>query len=125
MSSTGRKNRSVASEIISGLSEFRDALREGKPIQEAFTVRTVELDLRPGDYGPEEIRKTRMLLSMSQAVFAQFLGVSTDTVQGWEQGRREPQTIARRFMDEIRHDPDHWLGRVREVVKEKPNGARA
>ena len=47
MSSMAKHDRSVASEIIDGLTELRDTLRQEKPIEERFTVRTVELDLRP------------------------------------------------------------------------------
>lgn len=119
MSQQKTKNKKpVGSRIISGLEAFRDTLRDRKPLEKRFTVRSVELDLQPHEYGPEAVRTTREQLSISQALFAQLLGVSVDTVQAWEQGRREPSKMARRFMDEIRHNPKHWIDRLREAATE-------
>jgi DNA-binding transcriptional regulator YiaG len=49
---------------------------------------------------------------MSQVMFARFLGVDANTVRSWEQGTRPPSPIARRFMDEIEGDPEHWRQRI-------------
>lgn len=117
-----QKNKSsVASMIVAGLTEFRDVLCDGRPLQqsERFTVRTVELDLDPTQYAPETVRATRAMLSVSQPVFAQLLGTSVDTIQSWEQGVRVPSRMARRFMDEIRANPDHWMRRLRQAMVNK------
>ena len=45
-----------------------------------------------------------------------FLGVSVKTVQAWEQGLQTPPKMACRFMDEIRHDPEHWIERLKEAI---------
>lgn len=37
-----------------------------------------------------DIVKVRGELGLSQSKFAAILGISTDTLQNWEQGRREP-----------------------------------
>ena len=37
-----------------------------------------------------DIVKVRSELGLSQSKFAAMLGISTDTLQNWEQGRREP-----------------------------------
>src|SRR5205085_1207227 len=37
-----------------------------------------------------DIAKARQRLGMSQSKFADVLGISTATLQNWEQGRREP-----------------------------------
>lgn len=42
-----------------------------------------------------EIRETRDQLAMTQAQFAKVLGVSTRTLQQWEQQRREPNASAK------------------------------
>jgi len=39
---------------------------------------------------PDEIRAIRQSLGLNQADFAERLGVSKDTVNSWEQGRRTP-----------------------------------
>ena len=58
------------------------------------------------------MRRVRGLLGMSQVLFARFLGVDANTVRSWEQGTRPPSPIARRFMDEIEGDPEHWQQRI-------------
>jgi putative transcriptional regulator len=37
-----------------------------------------------------DLAKVRGELGLSQPKFARLLGISTDTLQNWEQGRREP-----------------------------------
>jgi putative transcriptional regulator len=86
-------------------------MRSGEPLEKRFTVRTYHADFTPRAYGPDDVRRVRGLLGMSQAVFARFLGVDANTVRSWEQGNRPPSPIARRFMDEIEADPEHWRRR--------------
>ena len=42
-----------------------------------------------------DIVKVRGKLGLSQSKFAAILGISVDTLQNWEQGRREPTGAAR------------------------------
>lgn len=113
-------DNSVGELIASGLEEFAGELREDRAgASQRFTCHKVTLDLHPTTYGPETVRQTRQLLASSQAVFAKFLGVSTNTVRAWEQGVNQPSDTAARLMDEIRHDPDYWRKRMAEVAVEK------
>ncbi len=109
----------LGTKLIEGLSEFSDALKSGKPVTEQLTCRKVELTLVAQSYSPQLVKDTRKLLNASQPIFAQFLGVSPRTVQKWERGEEEPQPIACRFMDEIRHAPEQWRARLLECVKPK------
>ena len=105
-------------EIIEGLKEVLEVLRSGVPLESRFIVHDVELDFRPGDYTPEDIRRVREdVLKVSQAEFARFLGISLKTLRSWEQGQRPASPIARRFMDEIAAAPKHWRNRVKLVNK--------
>jgi putative transcriptional regulator len=79
-------------------------------------LRAADLDLEPADYGPDEVAETREQLGVSQAVFAKLIGVSVDTVQSWEQGRREPSQLARRLMEEIDLRPDDWCDWLDEAA---------
>jgi putative transcriptional regulator len=45
-----------------------------------------------------EIIEARMRTGLSQQKFADVLGVSTRTLQGWEQGRRKPSGAARSLL---------------------------
>ena len=115
MQKTKRK-ASVADQIVRGLKEFAEAVESGEPLSERFTCRNVVLNLRPARYNSRLVQDTRELLGASQAVFAQFLGVSTRTVHSWEQGINQPSEMASRFMDEIRRDPKYWQKRLRTAA---------
>lgn len=52
----------------------------------------------PPWYPPHIVREVRHRLSVSQAIFAQMMGVSASTVRAWEQGKREPEGAARRLL---------------------------
>ncbi len=113
--STRRKNSSVGSKIVSRLKEFTEAVEAGEDIRERFTCRTVLLNVKPQDYSPQMVKKTRQMLGASQAVLAQFLGVSASAVQDWEQGAKPPRGSACRLMDEIQNHPDYWIRRLKEL----------
>jgi|SRR5687768_11403049 putative transcriptional regulator len=103
----GRVGGHVGDRIISGLTELRDALRAGVPLEQRFTVRMVEID-EPEQFDPARVRTLRARLKVSQAVFAKLLGVSTVLAQSWEQGARAPSTLARRLLAEVERDPRRW-----------------
>ena len=50
----------------------------------------------------------RTNLGVSQAVFAELLGVSPNTVRAWEQGVNPLSGMASRFLEAIRSDPEYW-----------------
>jgi putative transcriptional regulator len=106
----------VGAEILEALEEVRDALKSGEPLEERFTVRSCRFGLAARDYRPDDVRSVRRILSLSQPLFAEFLGVDASTVRSWEQGKRPPSSIARRFMDEISADPVYWRGRLCHAI---------
>lgn len=106
----------VADDILAGLTEFVDALKSGDDLKGRFNCHQVRLDLKPDEYTPDEVKAARKLFGMSQKLFAQFLGVSVQAVRHWEQGLKPPSPMARRFMDEMRRDPDHFRQRLQEVA---------
>ncbi len=61
------------------------------------TSRKAHVELPPW-YAPHLIREIRQKLSVSQAIFAEMLGVSASSVRAWEQGKREPDGPARRLL---------------------------
>jgi putative transcriptional regulator len=66
--------------------ELKQSLREANQIKRG--------QLKPGrvfHVAPEStIVRVRGKLGLSQTKFASLLGISQDTLQNWEQGRREP-----------------------------------
>ncbi len=108
---------SFGDSLVQRLKAFSDALQNGESISERFTCRTIRLNLRPTQYAAGDVKQVRGLLGASQAIFAQFLGVSPSTVRDWEQGKKPPRQIACRVMDEIRADPTHWRKRFLSLVE--------
>jgi putative transcriptional regulator len=47
---------------------------------------------------PDDVRTIRVKLRKSQSEFARMIGVSLDTLQNWEQGRRQPVGPARALL---------------------------
>lgn len=110
---------SLGERITRRLGNFVEALEKSDIISERFTCRRIELKLEPETYSPALVKKTREVLGVSQALFAQFLGVSVKTVSAWEQGAKAPRDVACRFMDEIRLDPTYWRERIRKLAVPK------
>ena len=110
---------SAEERIVQGLERFADALESGEDIRTRFTCRKIVLNLEPTQYTPALVRDARRKLGMSQALFAQFIGVSVGAVQAWERGEKKPKDIACRFMDEIRRNPAYWRERFLEFAEPK------
>ena len=112
----GSKLTPKGAKIVAALERFRDTIEAGTPIEERYTVRRVKLDLTPRSFSPDEVKKVRAMLGVSQPIFGQFLGVDVKTVRSWEQGRRVPSGMACRFLEEIQAAPEHWRNRLRAVL---------
>ncbi|MEX2309716.1 MAG: helix-turn-helix domain-containing protein [Pirellulales bacterium] len=110
----------IERDLVEGLEGFVKDLKSNKRIPDKYTCRRMVLDLHPQRYTATQVKSTRKLLQVSQALFAQFLGVSPQTVRSWEQGKTPPKDIACRFMDEIRRNPEYWRQRIAESAKMRP-----
>ncbi len=60
-------------------------------------------------FPPLDIKRVRRKLNVSQAVFSHMIGVSVDTLQNWEQGRREPGGPARALLAVAARNPQAVL----------------
>ncbi|MFW6114545.1 MAG: helix-turn-helix domain-containing protein [bacterium] len=105
--------------LVEGLEEFAGSLEAGEDITERFSCHKVVLDLQHTSYDKDLVKQTRKMLGASQAIFARFLGVWVSAISSWEQGLKEPNQMACRFMDEICQDPEHWRERLRQSVRPK------
>ncbi|MDP2831476.1 MAG: NadS family protein [Candidatus Omnitrophota bacterium] len=56
-------------------------------------------------FNPVMVRNIRLKLHTSQAKFAHMIGVSVDTLQNWEQGRRRPEGPALVLLRIVEADP--------------------
>ena len=82
-----KAKRNVGKEILSGLKELRRGERG-------------RITAMP------DVARIRESTGLSQARFAQLLGVSPRTLQDWEQGRRAPSGAARTLLLVASKDPN-------------------
>jgi putative transcriptional regulator len=70
-------------------------------------------EINRGEYGRiinvPDIASTRTQTGLSQARFAELLGVSVRTLQDWEQGRRAPSGAARTLLAIAARNPQALL----------------
>ena len=62
-----------------------------------------------------DVKAIRQRLGLSQRNFAMLLGVSTDTVQNWEQNRRKPRGAARLLLLIAQRHPEVLTEVIEEV----------
>ncbi len=90
----------VFDKIKTGLEEaiaYEQGTREAK---------TRKMTVQPiSHYDAAEIRAIRASTGMTQAVFAEFMGVSVKTVEAWESGRNHPIGSACRLLYLTKADP--------------------
>jgi putative transcriptional regulator len=72
-------------------------------------LRTAKLPERPKALKPAEIRELRESLNASQALFARLLNVSSNAVESWEQGLREPRQATLKLLHVARKNPGALL----------------
>lgn len=73
-------------------------------------LRAVEIPPRPKQMKPADIRALRESLNASQTLFARLLNVSSNAVESWEQGIREPRQATLKLLYIARKNPQVLLG---------------
>ena len=68
-------------------------------------LRKAELPARPKPLKPADIRALRTSLNASQALLARLLNVSSNAVESWEQGIREPRQATLKLLHIARKNP--------------------
>ena len=81
--------RNLAEEIAQGLKEIRDNPKK----------------LKRHELTPVDIKAIREAFNMSQSQLATFMAVSINTLQNWEQGRRQPEGPARALLKVAAENP--------------------
>jgi len=68
-------------------------------------LRTAALPARPKPLKPSDIRALRASLNASQALLARLLNVSSNAVESWEQGIREPRQATLKLLHIAKKNP--------------------
>lgn len=88
-------------EVMQGMQEIVE-FEQGKRILRVDKILVVPME----DFTPEEIRKIRKAVSLSQRSFASVIGVSPKTVESWEAGTNKPSGASSRMLQLIKEKPD-------------------
>ena len=87
-------NKELFNELLESVREGGEILRGKKKASRTFNAKI------------PDVQKIRGSYNMTQNDFATMLGVSVDTLQNWEQGRRTPQGPARVLLQIAAKHPD-------------------
>ena len=87
--------------------ELKASIKQGGKILKGKNKPSREFDFENPD--PKEIRTK---LGLSQNKFATLLGISTSTLQNWEQGRRKPDGPAKILLNVAARYPEAVLNTV-------------
>ena len=87
--------------LLQGIREAGAYLRGDKSV--ATRVDRIE---------PDSVAVVRARLKLSQTEFARLLGISQNTLQNWEQGRRKPSGAARVLLKVAARHPEAVLDAV-------------
>jgi putative transcriptional regulator len=86
------------------VAELLESVREGGAM-----LRGEKAPARRFEIESPNVKQIRERYELSQSEFAALLGVSTKTLQNWEQGRRTPQGAARVLLQvAARHPQAVW-----------------
>jgi len=88
------------------LPDLRQALEEAK----AHVARVTT---------PEQmlVRQAREASGMTQAAFAERIGTPVATLRDWEQHRREPDQVARAYLDVIARNPEAVIAALKPRLR--------
>ena len=88
--------------------ELLESVKQAKAIEkgELQPARTFKFNPK------NDVVKVRSKLGLSQSKFAAVLGISADTLQNWEQGRRSPTGPAKVLLKIARKHPEVLLEEV-------------
>jgi len=75
-----------------------------------FDLRKADMPARPKPLKPADIRGLRESLNASQVLFARLLNVSSNAVESWEQGVRQPRQATLKLLHIARKSPNALLG---------------
>jgi putative transcriptional regulator len=81
--------------------ELLASVKEAGQIKKGIAVPS-----RRFEFSSMNIKKVRRSLNVSQNTFSRMIGVSINTLQNWEQGRREPDGPARALLIVAEKNPD-------------------
>ncbi len=97
--------------LMQSLEEVKD-FSKGKKTN----VKITKWEIKPTiDYSPEDVARIRKAIGLSQPLFAELLGVSSKTIQSWEQGLSQPSGAASRLLEAMDKSKEQCLTLYRDI----------
>ena len=103
--------KELFNELLESVKQMRE-IQQGTRRPSRITTRDQLLSDRSPD-----VAGLRAHFGLSQAKFAALLGISVDTLQNWEQGRRQPDGPAKVLLRVAAAHPDALLSVARPNVQ--------
>ena len=91
-------------------NELAESVREGMDI-----ISGKKQPSRVFHFSSLDIQKIRKQYNLSQQKFARLMGISVNTLQNWEQGRRKPTGTARVLLEVAANHPDALLDTLKKA----------
>ncbi len=108
--------RELFEELVASVKEMK-AIERGETKPARVT--------RSEDLLATDVRALRAHFGLSQSKFAALLGISVDTLQNWEQGRREPEGPAKVLLRVAAKHPEALLSVAERTVGRRGKRAAA
>ena len=91
-------------------NELAESVREGMEI-----ISGKKQPSRVFHFSSLDIQEIRKQYNLSQQKFAKLMGISVNTLQNWEQGRRKPTGTARVLLEVAANHPDALLDTLKKA----------
>ena len=103
----------MSSQFESLKTSLEQAIEMAKGDKSIGLVRTVtrkKIEVEPlQDFSSEDIKSLRVEHGLTQKSFALCMGVTPQTVEGWERGSNKPSGSATRLLQMYDSDPDIFI----------------
>ncbi|MDQ8155224.1 MAG: NadS family protein [Gemmatimonadota bacterium] len=111
--------KALFDELLASVTEAKHITRGERAPSRAYSASQVLRNDRPN------VAALRRHFKLSQAKFAALLGISVDTLQNWEQGRRRPEGPAQVLLRIVAAHPDVLLSVTVSGPPRRATGRRA
>ena len=90
------------------VASMAEALAHSKGVSTGYRAHRVKVS-------PNEVRRTRERIGLSQDRFAAAIGVSASTLRKWEQGQRQPTGAAKTLLKVMEREPKAVIRALQEA----------
>lgn len=105
---------SLMNQLTTSLDELEQHIKGEKRLK-TKKIRTKSLP----SYSERDIKAIRIKAQLSQKMLSDVIGVSSKTVEAWEQGKNSPNGSSARILQILNNNPDIILNELTEEPDEK------